>query len=170
MRSLLVLMLGYLGVAFAASGCADQPDANAARKPSPVVVAVPEKLTLYSIDGRDPDARYEPRDGETFQGYPSLGKVEVTDPAKRKEIMTSLMNGIALADPGDVPECWWPRHAIRAVAKGRVTDYVVCFECLQLEIHVAGSLTWKHVTPEPQKVLDKYLNAAKIPLAPAGGN
>src|SRR2546425_5725912 len=59
----------------------------------------PDQLILYSIDGRDfdpPESR--PMADETFHGYPVLGKVEIIDPDKRKELMTAVKEGIARGD------------------------------------------------------------------------
>lgn len=156
MQALWIIFVGSVGLISAGTGCAEKPVA---------VFNVPEQLTLYSIDGREIEARYQPMDGETFQGYPVLGKVEVTDAAERKELMASLEDGIAKSEE-DVLDCFWPRHAMRTTEKGQAIDYVICFECLHLEVHVSGSQSMKRVTREPRKVFDRHLKAAQIPLAP----
>jgi hypothetical protein len=126
---------------------------------------IPEKLTLYSIDGRDFAPAQRPEADEEFHGYPVLGKVEITDAAKRKEIIRALNRGLARSD-GTVAKCFWPRHAIHAVTKGRTIEYVICFQCYQLEAHADNSKSVKPITREPQPVLDKHLERAGIPLVP----
>lgn len=125
----------------------------------------PEQLTLYSIDGRDFEPGQRPKATEAFKGYPVLGKVEVTDPDKRKEITESLKKGLAKSD-GKMAKCFWPRHAIRVVEKGRTIDYVICFECYQLETYKEDAKTVKPITKEPQQVLNRHLTDAGVPLAP----
>ena len=156
MRGHLVTLLAYVVVAAALSGCGRNPVAG---------LKQPEQLTLYSIDGRDFEPGQEPKADEKFHGYPVLGKIEVTDAAKRQEIVEALQDGLAQSD-GTMAKCFWPRHAIRAVENGRTLDYVICFECLQLEAYVDGSKSVKPVTREPQSVFNKHLKEASIPLAP----
>ena len=94
-----------------------------------------------------------------------LGKVEIIDAGKRREIIDALKQGLAQSD-GKIAACFWPRHAIRTVEKGRTTDYVICFECYQLAIHDGTDRRVKPVTREPQAVFNKQLTEAGIPLAP----
>ncbi len=125
----------------------------------------PAELTLYSIDGRDRDLDQPPSAGETFHGYPVLGKVEVADPAAREEIAAALRAG--MADRGvHMAACFWPRHGVRAGSGGRAVDYVICFECNQLVVHDGGA-RWARTTGRaPQAVLNRRLTAAGVPLAP----
>lgn len=153
MRICLLAFLAGFVVAVAFTGCARNPVAG---------LEVPEQLTLYSVDGLK---LQQPKTDGTFHGFPVLGKVEITDAAKRREIATALKNGLTQSD-GEVFDCFWPRHAIRTVEKGRVIDYVICFQCLQLEAHDGDSISVKPVTRKPQSVLNKHLQEAGIALAP----
>src|SRR5438477_13107404 len=82
--------------------------------------ATPERFVLYSIDGTDYAPGKAPKADETIAGYPVMGKVEIKDAAKRQEIVTALKDGIAQSD-GNVAKCFWPRHAIELVEKGKIT-------------------------------------------------
>ncbi len=156
MRIHLVTLFACGVVAVALTGCGRDPVAGP---------DAPEQLTLYSIDGRHFEPGQEPKAAEKFHGYPVLGKVEITDVAKRKEIAGALKDGLAQSD-GWMADCFRPRHAIRAVTNGRSIDYVICFECYQLEAHDGDSKSVKPVTREPQSVFNKHLKEAGIPLAP----
>ena len=125
----------------------------------------PEALTLYSIDGRDFEPGQEPETKEKFLSYPVLGKLEITDAEERKEIIAALKNGITDSD-GTMAKCFWPRHAIRASQNGETIDYVICFECYQLEIHSNGASKTEPTTRKPQIVLNRRLKNSNIPLAP----
>lgn len=99
---------------------------------------IPEQLILYSIDGQDYGPENAPKVEETFHGYPVLGKVEIKEAEKREEIIAALKDGIAGSD-GTMAKCFWPRHGIRAVEKGQTIDYVICFECYQLQVYLDGN-------------------------------
>lgn len=122
-------------------------------------------LTLYSIDGRFDDPKLQPKTAEDFHEVPVLGKVEVTDPAARQELFTALIEGMTHSD-GSMLHCFRPRHGIRTVEDGTTVDYVICFECLQIEIHREGARKSKATTREPQSVFNARLQEAGIPLAP----
>jgi len=153
-RFLIPICVSIIGAAFI--GCGSGSVAN---------LEVPDQLTLYSIDGRDFEPGKEPKVEEKFHGYPVLGKIEVKDLEKRKEIIATLKQGMARSD-GKMAKCFWPRHAIRAVEKGRTIDCVICFECYQLEVHEGRSKSVKPITREPQEVFNRHLKQADIPLAP----
>jgi hypothetical protein len=133
---------------------------------STAILAAPEQLTLYSINGeRPPELEEPPKDVETFHSYPVLGKVEVTDPARRQEIIRALREGLA---PKDTPmaRCFFPRHGVRAVEKDRTVDYIICFECSRIQIHENGQLKTIPTTGSPRAVLNRSLKEAGIPLTP----
>jgi hypothetical protein len=156
MRIRFVMLVGCVLVTSALVGCGRDAVAG---------LDTPEQLTLYSIDGRYFEPGQEPKAQEKFHGYPVLGKVEIADGDKRKEIVAALKEGLARSD-GTRAACFWPRHAIRAVERGQTIDYVICFECYQLEAHAGGSKSMKPITREPQPVFNKHLKETGIPLAP----
>jgi len=152
----------FAGCALAASallGCSREPAAD---------TQTPLQLTLYSIDGRDFKPGEEPQTAEKLYGYPVLGKVEITAADQRKLIFATLQEGMARSD-GTMAMCFWPRHAIRTLENGRTVDYVICFKCLQLEMHAGDSTSTKPITRDPQPVFNKLLQTAGIPLAPSMG-
>jgi len=108
----------------------------------------PDQLILYSIDGRD-DAGKPGKDVELFHNYPVLGKIEIKEAAKRDEILAALKSGIDKSD-GTVAKCFWPRHGIRVVEKGKTTDYVICFECVHLHQYTDVQRKTVPITPDPQ--------------------
>ena len=87
-------------------------------------VETPEKLILYSVDGRDFEPGNAPKVDEAFHGYPVLGKVEITEAEKRNEIIAAVKDGIARSD-GKLAKCFWPRHAIRTIEKGKIANVIV---------------------------------------------
>lgn len=123
----------------------------------------PEQMTLYSIDGRE-GKQVESK--EFFHNYPVLGKVEITDPAMRAQLISALKDGIARR-PEHSPKCFWPRHGLKVTANGRTVEYVICFECSSLQEYV-GEMRQRSVeiNSDVQTAFDKPLKEAGVPLAP----
>jgi hypothetical protein len=134
----------------------------------------PEEMILFSIDGRSVESQPGHRRGDgvptavgEFHGYPVLGKVEITDLEKRKQIVAALKEG--RASKGEQAKCFWPRHAVRAVEKGHTVEYIICFQCGGCEVYTdgkrsgGGSLSFgRSVRPS----FDRPLKDAGIPIAP----
>lgn len=134
--------------------------------------AASESLTLYSIDGNDrvkpdnPQDTDDTKSREVFHEFPVLGKLEITDHDQRIQIMKSLQSAMDRSD-GTMAKCFWPRHGIRVVDKVQTVDYVICFECMQLEIHRDGKETRKAVVRDPQDEWNQILAKAGVKLPPA---
>ncbi|MGL6094782.1 MAG: hypothetical protein ACRC7O_03125 [Fimbriiglobus sp.] len=128
-----------------------------------------DRLILISIDGRDPPLNGEnPRKGTTdlFYRYPVLGSVEVTDREARRAILADLNRGMADKN-ATLAKCFWPRHGVRVMKNGTVTDLVICFECGH--VRFMATETEHRTVPTsrfPQRTLNDILRAANIPLAP----
>ena len=129
-------------------------------------IADAEKVTLYSLDFRTDQ---EPGDAGRFHGYPVLGSIDVSDASRRGAIVAAMSDGIERFRGESGHNCFWPRHGIRAERGGKATDYVICFECAQIEVYDAnGSKIHSMLTTkQPQPTLDRPLKAAGIALAPA---
>jgi len=134
-------------------------------------VAEPEQLTLFSIDGRNADGGPHERGHGVpppvgmFHDYPVLGSVEITDPGERQQIIAALKDGIARG--GVTAACFLPRHGLRAVEKGKVVEYVICFECGQFHAFQDGqNAPGGNINSDIKKFLNQPLQNAGIPIAP----
>lgn len=123
-----------------------------------------DRFTLYSIDGNAPADDGDGDDDSHFHGYPILGQVDL-EGADRQALITALYEGIAASD-GTAAACFIPRHALHVVKGDRVTDYVICFQCLAINIYTGGRLEREQTTDTPRPVFNRYLEQAGIPLAP----
>lgn len=124
----------------------------------------PDQLTLYSIDGSDYPKESEPKTSEKIGRFPVLGKVEVSDPIVREQILSELRQGIV--ESGTAAKCFWPRHAIRIVTKGRSIDYIVCFECSQILVKEGARSKIILTSEHARSYFNKVLEEAHIRLAP----
>ncbi|MFO0937382.1 MAG: hypothetical protein U0798_12805 [Gemmataceae bacterium] len=158
----ILLFISWMILLSGFTGCSSKPLPLAA-------IEKAESLTLYSIDGRD----YVDRDGEktktdeTIHGYPVVGKVEIKDAEKRKAIVAALKTGLEQKDT-KMAKCFWPRHAIRTVEAGKTIDYVICFECHQLELWAGERKTVFPLSDDPKPTMNKILMDANVTIVPDG--
>src|ERR1700722_15805107 len=125
-----------------------------------------DRLTVYSIESDEHEREKESNGGEKFYGYPVLGKVEVTEPSKRQELIAALKAGVTEHSLGN--KCFMPRHGVRAVRGNQRVDFVICFQCRNV-YEYSSTGDWnkeKGVNIVLKEVLNKYLTDAGIPLAP----
>lgn len=91
-----------------------------------------EPYELLSLNpkqvNRLPEAK-RPKPEETFHGYKILGRMNVEDAAARKQLVTAYKRAIEEGEAA-AAGCFNPRHGIRLKQKDRVTDLVICFECI----------------------------------------
>jgi hypothetical protein len=153
------VILGVAGL-LVVIGCASKPAAG---------LHAPEKLTLYSLDGRYLEANRQPAGAEIFHGCPVLGKVEITDTEQREQLLAALNEGITQGTREDMAKCFVPRHGLRVVENGITVDYLLCFECSRFE-EFLGPIKRRHepFTSKKRPAFDKPLLAAGIPIAPEG--
>ncbi|HJZ53912.1 MAG TPA: hypothetical protein VKE74_03090 [Gemmataceae bacterium] len=126
---------------------------------------------MYSIDGptwykNGSKLTEDQSRGEVLDGYPVLGKVEVTDPGQRQKVYSAIRGAVRNPPPGS--KCFIPRHAIRAVKGDETVDMVICFQCHNYEHHRGGkevSGPNPLISSDPEALLDKILSDAGVPLA-----
>jgi hypothetical protein len=141
-----------------ATGAQDKKPEN--KLPDPVLKAL-EKATaleVYSING-------EKRDKDGWHGWKLLGQKTVKKAADRRAVAAALKKGIE--DGKNGARCFIPRHGVRATHEGTTYDLVICFECNWVYIYTDASdkPTVLVTTDAAEKVLNKLLTDAKVPLA-----
>ena len=126
----------------------------------PMVVPLAEELTLYSLDPDDSP----PKDAELFYDYRVLGKVVITDPQERRDIVMAINRGIA--EEREQFVCFDPRHGLRIVSNNKTIDYVICFQCGNYYEFPATSPHSRSISPLPLPLLNAVLKRAGVPLNP----
>ena len=74
---------------------------------------------------------------------------------------------VAKGDKRGPAACFWPRHGIRTVYEGQITDYVICFECLAVHVHSGGEKTFFVISEDPRSIFNEYLAEAAISVFPS---
>ena len=132
----------------------------------------PDEVILFSVDGatahKEPEERGIPKGQELLYGDPILGRVAITDPALRREVVAAVKRDIRTGHPAQA-KCMYTRHVLRVVKGGRTIDVAICFECHNYELHSNGG-PHTGLTPaigeESKPLLNKILTDAGVPLAP----
>jgi hypothetical protein len=121
-----------------------------------------ERFELLSIR----PARVERTEGAfNFHGWEVIGRTWVRDAALRKKLVAAYKAGVE-ENQGIGASCFRPRHGIRVTHKGRVTDFIVCFECYQTQVYVDDRPQKAVlVTRSPEAVFNQSLKDAKLPLS-----
>ena len=130
----------------------------------PNAVAALESAHTFELLSLSPEHLSEPP-ADAFHRCKVLGSTKVTDPAVRTRLIAALKQGVAENVDGMVAGCFNPRHGIRVIVNGQTTDFVICFECLQVEMHSGGAKSSFLTMSSLQSEFDKVLQAAGVPLA-----
>jgi hypothetical protein len=158
-------MVRTCSLAVAAALLAAAPAARAAdvKLPDDAKAALEkaDQIELLSID----PSKGDDKPNNAFHGYKVLGKTTVKkDDAKT--LSAAVLKGVADSD-GTVAKCFEPRHGVRVVVDDKAYDFVICFQCSQIEVFAGDKklgVTPTAKTAEP--ALDKLLKDAGVGLAP----
>jgi hypothetical protein len=120
------------------------------------------KLFLYSLDPHDV-SRFEGKlpenSAKSFHWMPILGSVEIIPLQEKTNLLGALAQGVR-ENSGEAAMCFDPRHGLRVVTKSSTNDFVICFECLQVQSFGFTPSSYFYVSGSPaatfNKLLDKY--------------
>src|SRR5262249_20104969 len=96
--------------------------------------AILEKAEQFELLSLSPE-RLKEKPADAFHGWKVLGKTTVKDAEARKKLIVAFKKGVE-ANTGIAAACFNPRHGIRVTHDGKTTDFVVCFECFQVQVFV----------------------------------
>jgi len=121
-----------------------------------------ELLSLYPYAIQDSE-RASLGDQEEFHYFRVLGKTKITDRAERQQLLAALYESIE--DASSFYSCFNPRHGIRATLGGETVDLVICFECLQMEVHSQRDKSTR-ITEAPAEKFTAALKKAGVTVHP----
>jgi acyl-CoA thioesterase-1 len=116
-----------------------------------------DSMTLYSIKPEETSA------GDAFYHYVVRNKVDVASPEDRAAIFTAIQQGIDQGYAHGAFGCFEPHHGVRLRRKGKAHDYVLCFECLNVDEFIDGKFA-RETTMDwtAQALIDKHLKEAGV--------
>ncbi len=117
-----------------------------------------EQFELYSL--------YPRLSEDEFYSHRILGHAPVVDPAMRKQLSDALRKA-ARESKGEMMACFEPRHGIRVTNHGQVTDFVICFECLQVAVWRDGKqIAYFTISGSQASVFNAAVLKLGLPPAP----
>ncbi len=159
LRTLLILMA--VGPLLFIGGCAEKGPPNVIPSPETAALESGEQFELLSLEPLD--GQVDDEDG--FHGWKVLGRTTL-DQQTRLNLVAALKKGVA--EIGGAASCFRPRHGIRVKHDDKVFDFVICFECMQVETYADSSEGGGFlVSRSPQPAFDEALRRASIPLPKA---
>jgi len=96
-----------------------------------------------------------------------LGKTEIKEPKRKLEVLKALYAGVEQYEKGgfDIPQCFMPRHGIKATSGTNWVELVICFECNQIVEDSNKGHAWNMVSGDPRDLFNRTLQEAGVPLA-----
>ena len=122
----------------------------------------PTRVVLYSVDPSQPVN--EPPDTLFFGRYRIRGSADVTDPAEQQALLKALAQGAREAKK-EVMLCFEPHHGLRVEKGSYAAEFVICFECLQVQAWGFQPGWGFNISATPQSVFDDSLHRHNLPLA-----
>jgi len=125
--------------------------------------ALLEKAGRFDLLSLNPE-RTQDEPPKSFHGWKVLGKTTVTDAAARGKVVAAFKDGVEASTPL-AAGCFRPRHGIRLTHDGRSFDFLICFECLFVQVFEGDRPERVYrITGSPQRAFDRVLRDAGVPL------
>lgn len=131
------------------------------------VLEAAESFELLSLDpipiaDQEPAADVNAPAPPDFHGFKILGQATIEEPKQREALRYAFEQGVVEHD-GSVAACFNPRHGLRATVNEKIHDFVICFECRQVEHYVDGAVTEQFlISNSPSPVFDQALRQAGV--------
>jgi hypothetical protein len=123
----------------------------------------PDSFELLSIKPYYHTKESEPK----IHGYGVVGQTRIDDPAIRRRLRWALKLGVR--QHAMAYACFAPHHAIRVTKDKTVTDFIICFDCHQVQVYIDGrQITTCNTSGVFESVFDKALSKAGVPLGTRG--
>jgi hypothetical protein len=127
-------------------------------------LSAPESVVLYSLEPytENPDD-YKHWKGATFHGYMCLGKVSLRGKAAQTAI-SEFRNAVPKQEQ-PMADCFDPRHVLSIAYKRHTYDFLLCFQCQQMQVCEDGKELAVVSATGSADVLNGILKKAGIPLS-----
>ena len=143
------------------AGCAQDKMPEAARK----ALEQADALELVSLHPGHEEAEAA-SDKEKFNGWKRLGQTTLEGEETIQPLVAAFIKGVNEND-GRVAGCFNPRNGIMVTHGEDVHEFVICFECYQVQWFVNGEEKDGFlITDSPQPAFNKILKQARVPLPP----
>jgi hypothetical protein len=128
--------------------------------PAETILEHADHFELLSLD---PRLQLNAADGD-FHGYRVLGTAVIGDAESRQKLVSAFKRAVA-EKPGAIAACFNPRHGIRASKHGEQADFVICFECRQVQVSYGQTHGEFLINYSARALFDSVLQSHGLPLA-----
>ncbi len=97
------------------------------------ILAGPDSFELLTLEPL-PLMAGATTEGRVFHGYEVIDAAALDEDAQRTALIGLVKRGIQKSD-GMVAACFNPRHGLHVTRGGQAADFVICYECLSLDVH-----------------------------------
>jgi len=155
----------FLFLAALLAGLLTRADAARPRLPADVFRALdrPTEISLYSTNP-DPEA-FHWWFSHWFHDYRIIGRVSVVDPVERRQV-AAVVRHAAQTYLGETKCMFSPRHGVRLSSGPKTYDFLICFECLQMQVYSGDQVIAALSIGGSPEALNRILHAAHIRIAP----
>jgi hypothetical protein len=153
-------MLRMLRIAAALAATAIAGSAPAEDKIADAALTALKTADKIEVMALDPQGGDESK--TAFHEYKVLAKTTVTDADARQAVAEAVANGVT--EGGAIAKCFEPRHGLRVACKGTTYDFVICYQCSQIELYTGADDPDVVATSDASRAaLDKVLENADAP-------
>ena len=169
MTEVVFVVVGIIAMAACVSGSQERgqlqayDSANEVRNVIPATAAaILEQADHFELLSLNPSYQQKAAEGD-FHGYRILGTAAINDTETRKKLVSTFKGAVA-ENQGIVAACFNPRHGIRVTRNEKHEDFVICFECNQVQVfgEVRGEFL---ITGSAQPLFDSVLHSSGVPRA-----
>ena len=141
---------------------------NAAAKPHlpPGVKSLLLNADEFALFSLDPEPDFEHKSTNAFVNHAVLGQIKIITMTTRTSLVAALDEGIGGMGNGLalLPDCFNPRHGVRARKNGETVEFLICFECEQIEVYSSKGTNWFfRTTRNPAAVFNRVHRRVGLP-------
>ena len=128
--------------------------------PAPAA-AILEQSDHFELLSLDPRRQMNGADG--FHGFKVLGTAVISDSEIRQKLVSAFERAVA-EKPGAIAACFNPRHGIRVSKDRERADFVICFECRQVQVSYGEAQGEFLINNSAKSLFDSVLQTRGLPL------
>jgi hypothetical protein len=118
-----------------------------------------ERADRFELLSLDPNIQLRVAE-EDFHGYRVLETVVIADPEIREKLVSDFRKAVA-ENQGVAAACFNPRHGIRVTRNEKRADFVICFQCDQVQVY--GEVRAEFlITNSAEKLFDSVLRSKGV--------
>ena len=121
----------------------------------------PSEATLYSLH---PDPRAPYWFASRFRGYRVLGRLPLKNEIHRLQVARAVAQA-AQTYQGNFKCVFSPRHGLRVQSRGKTYDFLICYECSQMEVYAEEREIAELSIGGSPDLMNSMLRAAHVRIA-----